>query len=195
MTSVRRIAPLLVALGAVCLGGCLGKPEIEDRWTRIDIAGSSVAPYQSITTGVPMTFAVRAAITYRAIHTGFAVAELRASNVDPATVDVEPGANRVRMAGEIDRILANSVSVGRATRAVTGWDHLIQHIDFTFVGTAPAALDSTGAPPGLFLVCYLGSGVEMERADGTDSLIVTPFPSEAYELLPVGLELNVAVAP
>lgn len=195
MTNPRRIAPLLLGLAAVCLGGCLGKPEIEDRWTRIDIAGASVAPYQSITPGVPTTFAVRAAITYRAIVTGFAVAELRASSVDPVTVDVEPRANRVRMANEIDRILANSVSVGRATRAVTGWDRLIQHIDFTFVATAPAALDSTGAPPGLFLVCYLGSGVEMERADGTDSLIVTPFPSEAYELLPVGLELNVAVAP
>ncbi len=195
MTDARRFVPLVLVLGAVCLGGCLGKPEIEDRWTRIDIAGASVAPYQAITPGVPTTFAVRAAITYRAILTGFAVAELRASTVDPASVDVEPSANRVRMAGEIDHILANSVSVGRATRAVTGWDHLIQHIDFTFVGTAPAALDSTGAAPGLFLVCYLGSGVELERADGTDSLIVTPFPSEAYELLPVGLELNAAVAP
>ena len=195
MTNLRRSVPALLVLGSVCLGGCLGKPEIEDRWTRIDIAGASVAPYQSIAAGVATPFAVRAAITYRSILTGFAVAELRASTVDPATVDLEPSANRVRMAGDIDRILANSVSVGRATRAVTGWDHLIQHIDFTFVGVAPAILDSTGTAPGLFLVCYVGSGVEMERNDGTDSLIVTPFPSGAYELLPVGLELNLAVAP
>jgi len=183
---------LLVVLGAALTCGCLGKPEIEDRWTRIDVAGASVTPYQTLATGVAQPISMRAAITYRSILTGFAVAELRASTVAASAVEVHPAANRVRMANDIDMILQNSVSVGRATRAVTGWDHLIQHIDFTFVGVPPAALDSTGAPAGLFLLCYLGSGVEVERADGSDSLIVTPFPSQQYEVLPVGLELNTA---
>ena len=195
MMSWRRMVPLLVACAALCASGCLGKPEIEDRWTRIDIASASVAPYQNMVPGAAELISVRAAITYRSILTGFAVAELRVSSVDPATVVLEPTANRVRMANEIDLILRNSRSVGRATRAVTGWDHLIQHIDFNFVGVTPAVLDSTGAPAGLFLVCYLGSGVEIERADGTDSLVVTSFASQQYELLPVGLELNAAVAP
>jgi len=194
MKPVRRIGMLVVVLGAVLTCGCLGKPEIEDRWTRIDIASSSVTPYQTLTTGAAQPISVRAAITYRKILTGFAVVDLRASSVAGSAVEVHPAANRVRMAGEIDMILQNSVSVGRATRAVTGWDHLIQHIDFTFVGVPPAVLDSTGAPAGLFLLCYLGSGVEVERADGSDSLVVTPFPSQQYELLPVGLELNAAAA-
>jgi hypothetical protein len=187
-------AAATLPLFAVLLGGCLGEPEIQDRWTRLDVVSSSLTPYQSLSTGaVPIT--VSAAVTYRKILTGFAVAELRGSStVAPGAVEVHPDANRVRMAQDIDAILAGSVTLGRATRAVTGWDHLVQHIDFAFTGTVPAALDSTGPPAGLFLVCYLGQGTEIERADGTDSLIVTPFPSTPYEILPVGLELGV-VAP
>jgi hypothetical protein len=182
----------LTALGlGMAVTGCLGKPEIEDRWTRIDIAESSVAPYQIVAAGSSQPITVRAAVTYRSILTGFAVAELRASTISPASVEVEPKAVRTRMADDIDRILANSVTLGRATRAVTGWDHLIQHIDFTFDGNIPAYADSSSSPTGLFLVCYLGEGDEIEREDGSDSLIVTPFNSTQYQILPVGMELNV----
>jgi hypothetical protein len=96
------------------------------------------------------------------------------------------------MAQDIDGILAQSAPMGRATRAVTGWDHLVQRIDFAFDGFVPAAMDSSGPPAGLFLVCYLGQGSEIELPDGRDSLVVTPFPSTPYEILPVGIELGVA---
>jgi hypothetical protein len=171
------------------IGGCLGKPEIEDRWTRIDVSNANLTPNQRLTAGSTAPIALRATITYRAILTGFAVAELRASTVPISQVIVAPDADREPMARDIDRILANSVTLGRATRAVTGWDHLMQPIDFAFDGHVPSGTDSTGA--GLFLLCYLAQGEEVERADGSDTLVVTPFDSIQYEILPVGIELEV----
>jgi hypothetical protein len=189
----RRPFRIVVALaGALALAGCidLSEPEIEDRWTRLDIEQTNVLPGQAFTAGARESISVRAAITYRRIVTGFAVAELRGSStLRPVDVFVHPDAERVRMATDIDLILANSVTLGRATRAVTGWDHLIQTIDFNFSGVALP--DSTGTLAGLFLVCYLGSGDEIELADGSDSLVVTPFPSVPNQLLPVGMELTV----
>jgi len=40
---------------------------------------------------------------------------------------------------------------------------------------------------GLFLLCYLGSGVKLELPSGADSIVVTPYNSSAYEILPVGM--------
>jgi hypothetical protein len=92
------------------------------------------------------------------------------------------------MAQDIDRILLNSVSMGRAIRAVTGWDHLIQRVDFNFSAPVPAAGDSSMGPGGgLFLLCYLGSGVKLELPSGADSIIVTPYNSSNYQILPVGM--------
>lgn len=176
------LLPLLMG-GAVLLGGCFDEPEIEDRWTRLDVDAASVAPGQAIPPGSD-SFTVSTAITYRKIVTGFAVAELRASgSLTAADVSLSPVGDRVLMAGDVDRVLANSVSMGRATRAITGWDHLIQRIDFGFRATVP------DTATGLFVVCYLAQGDEVERADGSDTLIVTPFPSIPNELLPVGIEL------
>ena len=189
----RRSASMALALlaCAVLAAGCLGKPKIEDRWTRIDVEGSSLRPYQQVSAGRE-SVQVSTAITYRSILTGFAVAELRASaSVTPASVQLDPDAPRLRMAQDIDNLLANSVTLGRGTRAITGWDHLIQRIDFSFGANIPAAGDTTAAG-GVFLVCYLAQGDEVERADGTDTLIVTPFPSTPYEILPIGMELSVA---
>jgi hypothetical protein len=190
----RRLAAAAVAIATVAaLAGCLDEPGIEERWTRLDLEQASVSPAAPLAAGTqPVT--VRASITYRRIVTGFAVFELRASGrVSPASVTLGADAPRLAMARDIDSLLANSVSVGRATRAVTGWDHLIQTLELRFDAAVPAVLDSSGAGGGgLFLVCYLGSGDEMERPDGTDTLVVTPFPSEPHRLLPVGLELAVA---
>jgi hypothetical protein len=55
----------------------------------------------------------------------------------------------------------------------------------------PSAIDSSGAPIGVFLISYLGAGEEVELEDGRDSLIVTPFPFRDYAILPIGLELDV----
>jgi len=181
---------LAASLLVVGLVGCFDKPGIEDTWTRIDIDSSNIRPSQVLTGGSTVPIVVNAKLTYRAIRTGFAVAELRASStVSEASVSVHPEAPRTVMAADIDRILQNSVTMGRSTRAVTGWDHLIQRIDFTFDGHVPAASDSSASTGGLFLLCYLGSGDKVERQDGTDTLIVTPFNSTQYEILPIGMEL------
>jgi hypothetical protein len=184
-----RLAPAWLAL--ILVAGCFDEPKLEDRWTRVDVTSSSLTANQVLPPSSSQTITLDADITYRRIVTGFAVAELRASSsVTAADVVVTPDSPRLRMAQDVDRILANSVTMGRATRAVTGWDHLIQHIDFTFTGTTPAASDSMAR--GLFLLCYLGSGVRLERPNAPDSIIVTPFGSETYQILPVGMELSVA---
>ena len=180
----------LAALALGMVAGCFDAPEIEDRWTRVDLRGASLTQAQVLPPGSALAIVVNADVTFRKILTGFAVAELRGSSVPVTAVAVGPQAPRVPMAQDIDRVLANSVTLGRATRAVTGWDHLIQHIDLAFTGTTPALADSSSA--GLFLLCYLGSGVKIERPDGTDTLIVTPFGSEAYQVLPVGIELSLS---
>jgi len=135
-------------------------------------------------------------VYYRRILTGYAVAELRASTtLSPGMLVLDPNADRLRMANDMDRLLATSVSMGREARAFTGWDHLIQHMDFAFTGVVPGTVtDSVGTGPtaGLFLVCYLGSGVKVERQDGTDTVIVTPYASSPYQILPVGLSVTVA---
>jgi hypothetical protein len=180
----------VAALAAVLVAGCFDAPEIEDRWTRVDILAASLTPGQALPAGASQNIAVSADVTFRRILTGYAVAELRASSVPITSVVVGPQAPRVPMAQDIDRVLANSVTLGRMTRAVTGWDHLIQHIDFAFTGVTPAAADSSSA--GLFLLCYLGSGVKVERPGNTDTVIVTPFVSQTDQVLPVGLELTLA---
>ena len=185
----------LVTLIACASSGCLGAPKLEDRWTRVDMLGANLATGQTVTAGSALPVQVSSDITYRKIVTGYAVAELRASTTfTPGMLQLRPDGDRLRMANDIDQLLATSVSMGRMTRAVTGWDHLIQHIDFTFSGVVPATVtDSTGTGPvaGLFLVCYLGSGVRLELPSGADSIIVTPFPSNQYQILPVGLPLTV----
>lgn len=188
-----RLATL--ALASLLAAGCLGEPEVEDRWTRLDVAGASLAPGQAVQAGTLVPITVSADLTYRRLLTGFAVAELRASSaLSPAMLQLRPDADRLRMANDIDRLLATSVSMGRAARPVTGWDHLIQRLDFAFTGAIPAAVtDSLGSGPvaGLYLVVYLGSGVEVRLPSGQDSVIVTPFPSNAFEILPVGQHLTV----
>ena len=181
---------------ALVLAGCLDAPKIEDRWTRVDMAGASLAPSQPVTAGSTIPVLVSSDIYYRRILTGYAVAELRAStSISPGMLQMNPNANRLQMANDMDRLLATSVSMGREARAFTGWDHLIQHMDFAFTGVVPGTVtDSVGTGPtaGLFLVCYLGSGVKVERQDGTDTVIVTPYTSSPYQILPVGLSVTVA---
>ncbi len=182
--SATALGACALLLGPVLLGGCLDKPKIEDRWTRVDVLASSLSPNQTLPAGMqPIT--LRAAITYRAVVTGFAVAELRLGDSLAAVTTVAPDAPRVTMADNIDFILQHSMSLGRATRAVTGWDHLIQPLDFAFSANAPA-----GGASRLFLLCYLGSGERLELPSGADSIIVTPFISSQHQVLPVGMELR-----
>ena len=179
----------LLVLMATGAAGCFDAPRLEDRWTRVDLLASNVAANQILTPGTMQTFQLGTTVTYRAIVTGYAVAELRASSSVPRTsVVLGQNAPRLRMAQDIDRILLNSVSLGRQVRPITGWDHLIQRVDFSFAGAVPAAGDSSMGPGGgVYLLCYLGSGVKIELPSGVDSIAVTPFNSEASEILPVGV--------
>lgn len=191
---LRRVAAggSLLLLGAVLLAGCFDKPKIEDRWTRVDIQSSSPVPRQMLPPGSMQTINMSTTITYRAIVTGFAVAELRAGDsLASAQVALAPDAPRVAMAEGIDVILQHSRSLGRATRAVTGWDHLIQPLNFTFNAAVPTGPDSTWSGSRLFLLCYLGSGERVELPSGGDTIIVTPFISSEHQVLPVGMDLYV----
>ena len=38
------VVPGALLVGATLAGGCLDKPGIEDRWTRVDVLSSSVSP-------------------------------------------------------------------------------------------------------------------------------------------------------
>lgn len=202
MTGFRAWQPVLVtALAGVLLAGCLGEPEIEDRWTRLDMQTETTVPGQPLASGTVCSVTVRTSVTYRKIITGFAVTELRASTtVTPASLNLARDADRLLMAQSMDYLLANSVSMGRATRAITGWDHLIQQIDFSFRAGVPATIaDTTGGPAGpavgLFLVSYLASGEEIERQGQPDTLLVTPFISTDMEILPMGIPLSVTGYP
>ena len=186
----------MVLMLAWPLGGCLWEPKIEDQWTRVDLASSNLVPLQAVPSGSTLAISGHANITYRSILTGAVVAELRASSSITSTGSiVRPDAEREPMAAAIDQLLANSVSLGRDAKLVTGWDHLIQPFDFSFSGTVPATLDSAGvpigAPVGLFLVCYLASATKLERPGLPDSLIIVPFISNQYQVLPVGMPLTV----
>lgn len=176
----------LLAAGTLTVAGCFDEPKTEEKWTRIDVKGANLSAHPSVPAGSD-SFNLQLAITYRRIITGFVVADLRVSpNVTHNDVDLAPDADRVRMANDIDNILQNSVTLGRATRAITGWDHLIQDLTLSFRGAVP----DTGS---VFLVVYLGAGDEVERVNQPDTLIVTPFDSNTYQLLPVGYE--VAITP
>jgi hypothetical protein len=195
-TGVAAVRPwwrvVALVLGSTVVAGCLGAPEIEDRWTRVDLLSSNLAANQTIAPGAVQPVTMATTITYRSILTGFAVAELRASSATTAgSVMLGPDAPREQMALDIDRILQTSASVGRDVRPVTGWDHLIQHIDFSFNAVGPAQTDSTGMPVSLFMICYMGSGDRIERPGQADTIVVTPFASTAYQILPVGEELAV----
>jgi len=189
---IRRLGPLILAAIAVALNGCLGEPEIEDRWTRVDLVSTSLDGSGSIPVGSAVPISLRASVTYRSILTGAVIAEVRVSpTVRPGDVEIDPDAPRLEMAHDIANLLVNSTSAGMAVRQVTGWTHLIQEIDLAFDAAIPSATDSSGAFLSAFLVTYLGEAEEIELEDGSDSLVVTPFDVDDMEVLPVGVELTV----
>jgi hypothetical protein len=173
---------------SVAMTSCFDEPKLEDRWTRVDIQGSNAAQSQAMAAGASESLFVSTNVTYRSIVTGYAVADLRVSN-GPGSATVAPNAPREPMATAIDGLLANSRSVGRETRAITGWDHLIQHIDFGFRAAIPDTLPPGG---GLFLLVYLGSGDKVERLGMPDTIIVTPYRSGDRQILPVGMTFQAA---
>lgn len=192
----------LAAAGLACaclLVGCLGEPEIDERWTLLEMVEASPSPAAPLAPGQDVPVSVRGRITYRAIRTGFLVAEARyAAAYDAGGLPFDPEVHDLPSALAVEDVLAHSVTAGRATRAVTGFDHLMQTIDLAFDARVPAELGSV--PPDsaayrhLFLVLYLAEGEEIELQDGRDSLVVTPFAVEPTQVLFTGQRLNVTTA-
>ena len=196
--SRRRRPRAAVALSVLLsiVSGCLGEPEIDERWTLVEMLQVRPTPQQAAPGDQPLDVTVEGRITYRRILTGFLVAEVRYSDVVlPASVTLDPELHTLDTAQDVDAILASSVTAGRATRAVTGWDHLMQDVDLSFTAQVPATMfpGGTGSAPvgGLYLLLYMGEGDEIRLQDGRDSLVVTPFVSTDREVLHTGFVLNV----
>ncbi|NNE42618.1 MAG: hypothetical protein HKN12_00280 [Gemmatimonadetes bacterium] len=199
----RKIVLGSVLSSAVLLGGCLGEPPVEERFTLLEIvdAGPTDAGQFTIGSGTPVTMNAR--ITYRELLTGFLVAELRASGTltaDDTGLEVED--DHEAKARDVDLILRNSVAVGTDTVPITGWDHLVQEVSFSFSGgnVTPTAADSSSAAAnanaaaisasGLFLVLYFSDNVEeVELASGEEIEVVTPVFSDERDILSTGLEI------
>lgn len=192
--NTRLVAMLPAALAVLVVAGCvLDDPEIDEQWTLVEFLSMQPTPQQSVSATQPLNVRVEGRITYRAIVTGFLVAEVRYSDsISPQNVALSTDEHTLAVAQDVDRILANSVSTGRATRAVTGFDHLMQDINLNFTAQVPAALTTPGAPGGLYLLLYMGSGEEIRLQNGTDSLVVTPFVSTDKEILHSGYTLRLS---
>lgn len=186
----RRALLALFTISATALIGCLDEPGIDETWTKLEFLSVTPGPKQTRSASQPISVSVKGRVTYRSILTGFLVAEVRYSpTIAPKSVALNPDVHSLNEAEDIDRILANSVTAGRATRASTGFDHLMQDVDLTFTAQVPAAaMTGTG---GLYLLLYMGDGDKVERQDGTDTLVVTPFRSTSREILHTGFALNV----
>lgn len=196
----RMAAPAVLATALALAGaGCLGEPPLDERWTLLEIAEATPRAGATVPSDQPLAVSVHGRITYRAVRTGFVVAELRYSeSLSPAMVSLDPREHTLENARTIEYILANSVTAGRATRAVTGFDHLIQDLDLTFTVPVPAGLTAAAGDDrssrSLFLVLYLGEGDEVELPAGGDSLVVTPFGVDDTQVLFTGYPVRV-VAP
>ncbi len=189
MAPVLRVAVVVLLLAGI---GCLGEPEIDERWTLLEMQSVSPQPGQAQAAGSPINVSVSSRITYRQILTGFLVAEVRYSDsVSPAEVTLDHGAHTAEVAQSIDRILANSVTAGRATKAVTGFDHLMRDVRLSFTAQIPPEMFDAVGGDGLYLVLYMGSGDEVRLQDGRDSLVVTPFVSGQHEVLFTGFALDI----
>ena len=141
-----RTVAVAAALALVAVAGCLGEPEIDERWTLLEVVSSDPRDGETVAAGATVPVSVAGRITYRDIRTGYLVAEVRyAPDLPPAEVDLDTDDFGLTTSREIERVLAGSVTAGRATRAVTGFDHLVQEFRLAFDAVVPADF-AAGAP-------------------------------------------------
>jgi len=177
---VRSCLVLLLA----CSAGCLDAPELEDRWTRLDVVELSTRENAPTKWGEPVSIHARGRITYRAVLTGAVAMELRyGDTIGFADVQLEDEADRLAMTADIERILESTTVLAGASQPVTGFHKLIQEIDFDLEATLPAG------PGGLFVIFYFGEEEEVEGARGEMETVVRPIEFSAREVLPGGREL------
>jgi hypothetical protein len=201
-------SPALVAalLAPFLLGGCLGDPPIEERWTLLEVvrAGPTDANAYAGTAAIPVEARVR--ITFREVLTGFVVVEVRQSDTITASdTAFDRRGRHLDVARDVDFVLANSTSLGFATHPVTGFDHLVREVELSFdaspaqdTGRSPSPSESLSprAVSGLFLLVYFSDDVEeVEIAPGEEIEIVHPVLSTEMDILSTGLELVPVSAP
>jgi hypothetical protein len=155
-----------------------------------------------VTPGSPATIALTARITFRKLLTGFVIAEVRSSDtLSPSDIQFTPNEDPLQRARDVDRIISESTSLGFASRAVTGFDHLIEEIPLSIDAGFPppsaggAVADSLARAAvhpgqGLFLLVYFGDVDEVEMDDGSRVDVVTPRPSEPNEILSTGVGIT-----
>jgi hypothetical protein len=191
----RFLPPAALIAGSILLPGCLGEPPIEERWTLLEITEATPTDAAAFSVGGSTEVTVKGRIIFREVLTGFLVAEVRASDALTTNDTVLDEDERFRdKATDVDTILQNSISLGFDAVPVTGFDHLIRDITFTFdAGTIPLGANGMPAnpvdPTGLFLVLYFGDVDEVELQDGTEIEVVDPTFSTDAEILSTGMEL------
>ncbi len=194
--SVSSLAAIL--LGTALLGGCLEAPTVEETWTKLEVVSMTPSTSGELVGQTDVAVDVRARITFRELLTGFLVADLRASTIPPADVDLEDDPDdkedALDAARDVDSILQNSVSLGVDAVAITGFDHLIRELDLGFDASVPA---DSAAGLWLYLLVYFSSDVEEledERGNDLDSLHVVPTFSTERDILSTGTPIAGAPA-
>lgn len=177
-----RTQVLAWVLAPLCVG-CLGEPDVDDRWTRLDVlAPDPVAMIEG------ETLNVTGAITYRTILTGDVIAELRISDVvGYDAVNLTPEADRMGVLEDVELILSNSQTVESAFFRVTGWDHLIQELQFQFDASA---LPTDLGAGGMYVILYFGTVDDMELPDGSEVTVIEAADFRESEILPTGVEIR-----
>lgn len=162
------------------LSGCLGEPEIEDRWTRLDVVEVEDGAIDPETDDPALR--IRGRITYRTILTGSLIMEIRSSDTFGAKdLDLREEADRLVATRQIVTLLESSGTQASATRVATGFDRLIQEVDFFFPGSLP-----TPGPGGsLYAVFYFGDVDEIDvPGEQEDIVVITARDFEAEHILP-----------
>lgn len=185
----------LLLLLALLLGGCLGEPPVEERWTNLEfleVADFGVLPFHM---GDSVSVHVTSRVTFRDQFVGFMVGELRVSQTLSAdSLFLDHTSDAIIASENVDRLLTQSSPVARGTKGLAGFPQLRRTIDMQFEATVPGFVDGRfdppgGVPRGLFLVLYMGEGEEVEQEDGTDSLVVQPFLTHEDRILAKAIAL------
>ena len=189
-----RIATLLLIL-ALLLGGCLGEPPVEERWTNLEFLEVPDFGATSFGVGDSVSVQVRSRVTFRDQFVGFVVGELRVSQTLSAdSLFLDHTRDAIVASENVDRLLTQSSPVARGTKGLAGFPQLRRTLDMHFEATVPGFVDGRfdppgGTPRGLFLVLYMGEGEEVEQEDGSDSLVVRPFLTHEDQILAKAIAL------
>lgn len=188
---------LLLGLLAIVLtaAGCLEEPPIEERWSNVRIDGQSLEGAAPLAIGDSTRITVATSVRFEDLVTGFVVAELRASqSLGYEDLAIDTIEDPILESEAVERIIAQSIPVGRATHATVGFPQLIRRFEFQFDVQIPSFVSENYDPPGgspqsLYLLVYLAEGDEIRLTTGQDSLVVNPFVTQDMRVLHKGIPI------